>query len=327
MLIKKETITRTVEETTYLCKCDVCGAQFYSRWGAQSYCSDACYELDREKRRKETIKRSTQRRKERRDAVRAQLPDSTCAYCQQPFRPLRSNAKFCSDACRQKAYRERKEVIAEPVIKTKVVHCLQEPYDIYIGRANPRKGLKASKWKNPFKIGKDGTREEAIEKYKQWFFTQPDLVNSIHELRGKTLGCWCKPDACHGDFLAEVADSMQLEKQNTDDSVIIQAEEQETLIPEKSDKIKVIVFSSPSCGPCRAYKEELKKLEKKKNFAETCELDILDVDENADLARSYGVHNLPTTIILDKDGKQLDFLEGKKTATQLQISINKKITV
>ncbi|MBA3285144.1 MAG: DUF4326 domain-containing protein, partial [Nitrosopumilus sp.] len=27
------------------------------------------------------------------------------------------------------------------------------------------------------------------------------------ELRGKTLGCWCRPDACHGDLLAELADN------------------------------------------------------------------------------------------------------------------------
>jgi hypothetical protein len=26
------------------------------------------------------------------------------------------------------------------------------------------------------------------------------------ELKGKVLGCWCKPDACHGDVLAELAD-------------------------------------------------------------------------------------------------------------------------
>ena len=26
------------------------------------------------------------------------------------------------------------------------------------------------------------------------------------ELRGKVLGCWCKPLDCHGDFLKAVAD-------------------------------------------------------------------------------------------------------------------------
>lgn len=81
--------------------------------------------------------------------------------------------------------------------QTSVVHCKRSQYDVYIGRP--------SKWGNPFEIGKDGNRKEVIEKYKQWFWTQPELVTSVHDLRGKVLGCWCKPKECHGDFLAELA--------------------------------------------------------------------------------------------------------------------------
>jgi hypothetical protein len=82
---------------------------------------------------------------------------------------------------------------------TEVVHCKKAPYDIYIGRP--------SKWGNPFKIGPDGTREEVIAKYKEWFKKQPELTNSITELKGKVLGCWCKPHSCHGDFLAALANN------------------------------------------------------------------------------------------------------------------------
>jgi hypothetical protein len=74
-----------------------------------------------------------------------------------------------------------------------VVHCKREPFDVYIGRP--------SKWGNPFVIGKDGTREEVIAKYEVWIKTQPQLVNSLSELRGKVLGCWCSPKPCHGDVL------------------------------------------------------------------------------------------------------------------------------
>lgn len=81
------------------------------------------------------------------------------------------------------------------MIKTKVVHCKKEPFDVYIGRP--------SKWGNPFQIGKDGNREEVIEKYKQYLLSRPDLISSLHELKGKTLGCWCKPKPCHGDVLVE----------------------------------------------------------------------------------------------------------------------------
>ena len=81
---------------------------------------------------------------------------------------------------------------------TKVVHCKKEKYDVYIGRPK--------KWGNPFSIGKDGTREEVVEKYRSWIKNQPDLLNDLHELKGKTLGCWCSPQACHGDILKELAD-------------------------------------------------------------------------------------------------------------------------
>lgn len=78
----------------------------------------------------------------------------------------------------------------------KVVHCKREPYDVYIGRGG--------KWGNPFVIGKDGNREEVIRKYREWILTQPNLLLSLGELKGKTLACWCAPKACHGDVLAEL---------------------------------------------------------------------------------------------------------------------------
>jgi hypothetical protein len=31
-------------------------------------------------------------------------------------------------------------------------------------------------------------------------------MNQLHELKDKTLGCWCKPEKCHGDVLAALAD-------------------------------------------------------------------------------------------------------------------------
>ena len=91
---------------------------------------------------------------------------------------------------------------------TRVVNLNHEPYDIYIGRANPRRHLPQSPFANPFKIGQDGTREEVIEKYRKWLLTQPELVaRARSELKGKVLGCWCRPKACHGDVLAEIVDS------------------------------------------------------------------------------------------------------------------------
>lgn len=87
---------------------------------------------------------------------------------------------------------------------TKVVHNRKDDFDVYIGRP--------SKWGNPFShlpgagefLVRD--RTEAIYKYREWIKTQPQLLADLGELRGKTLGCWCKPKPCHGDVLAELAD-------------------------------------------------------------------------------------------------------------------------
>ena len=74
------------------------------------------------------------------------------------------------------------------------------PNSVYIGRP--------SKWANPFIIGKDGTREEVIKKYKNWLLETKwttGLILDIEELRGKDLVCWCSPLPCHGDILLELA--------------------------------------------------------------------------------------------------------------------------
>jgi hypothetical protein len=79
-----------------------------------------------------------------------------------------------------------------------VVHCKKDQYDVYIGRP--------SIWGNPFKIGRDGKRGECIELYKGWIAKKSELqAKAKKELKGKILGCWCKPRACHGDVLAEIA--------------------------------------------------------------------------------------------------------------------------
>jgi hypothetical protein len=77
----------------------------------------------------------------------------------------------------------------------KVVHLNKDSYDVYIGRP--------SKWGNPFSADEYG-RHEAIKKYKEYILSTPELLYSLHELDGKTLGCYCKPLACHGDVLIEL---------------------------------------------------------------------------------------------------------------------------
>jgi hypothetical protein len=73
---------------------------------------------------------------------------------------------------------------------------------VYIGRP--------SKWGNPFVIGKDGTRDEVVEKYREWIFCQPDkLEEARRELAGLDLVCFCSPKRCHGDILVYIANQQK----------------------------------------------------------------------------------------------------------------------
>lgn len=87
-------------------------------------------------------------------------------------------------------------------IQGRVVHLKREPFDVRIDRETA--------WGNPFAIGRDGTRAEVIAKYQRWVLTSHTKVaewirDNAYRLHGKTLGCWCAPQACHGDFLLELA--------------------------------------------------------------------------------------------------------------------------
>ena len=47
-----------------------------------------------------------------------------------------------------------------------------------------------------------------FESYRDWVVKQPQLLKDLHELRGKTLGCFCKPKRCHGDVLVELVNGL-----------------------------------------------------------------------------------------------------------------------
>ena len=91
---------------------------------------------------------------------------------------------------------------------------MEDENNIYIGRVgvvfidNVRFPKQSSSFCNPFKIGKHGTREEVIQKYKEYIITklekEPDLKAELITMKGKNLGCWCYPELCHGNILLEL---------------------------------------------------------------------------------------------------------------------------
>lgn len=83
---------------------------------------------------------------------------------------------------------------------TTVVNLKRETYDVYIGRG--------SMWGNPYKMESEADRVRVIQAYKKYLkkaILHGEIsVIELKALKGKRLGCYCKPKACHGDILAEV---------------------------------------------------------------------------------------------------------------------------
>jgi hypothetical protein len=86
--------------------------------------------------------------------------------------------------------------------------------NVYIGRKGivfidgARYPQKDSLWANPYKITKDETREDVIQKYEMYIRnrlkTEDGLLKQLLNLKDKNLGCWCHPESCHGDVLQKL---------------------------------------------------------------------------------------------------------------------------
>lgn len=87
---------------------------------------------------------------------------------------------------------------------TSIHNKYKESYNVYIGRPTI--------FGNPFEIGKDGSRQDVVDKYRAYFHTRIDedieFKKQVLSLRGKRLGCFCKPHACHGDIICEYLNNL-----------------------------------------------------------------------------------------------------------------------
>jgi hypothetical protein len=106
--------------------------------------------------------------------------------------------------------------------QTKVVNLKKSKYDTYIGRPE---GNVFFHYGNPFSHNPNSkaviilkTRKESIEAFSKWLNgedycdVEPErrkwILEHIHELKGKTIGCFCCPQDCHGmiylDFIQKI---------------------------------------------------------------------------------------------------------------------------
>lgn len=68
----------------------------------------------------------------------------------------------------------------------------------------------------------------------------------------------------------------------------------------------LVDFFATWCGPCKMLSPVLEELSEERDNVKIVKIDI---DENADLARSYGIMSVPT-MILFKNGQQVGMKNG-----------------
>lgn len=95
---------------------------------------------------------------------------------------------------------------------------------VYVGRP--------TRWGNPFEIGRDVTRQEALDRYvvhlaSYFGWVEREIAKAFHPLPvrstefrdwlaplvGKDLACWCPLDLpCHADVLLELANQPEVSR-------------------------------------------------------------------------------------------------------------------
>ena len=74
---------------------------------------------------------------------------------------------------------------------------------------------------------------------------------------------------------------------------------------------KLLVFTASWCGPCKAYKPTLLGLEQDR-------LVYVDIDELPEIRADYDVRSVPTVILVDEDGTEIERLVGAQPLSKLQ---------
>ncbi len=91
-------------------------------------------------------------------------------------------------------------------MQSTVVNLKRQPHAVRNGAVRIDR---RTKWGNRFVIGKHGTREEVIERYRRWLWRRIRegrvSLEELAALHGKTLACHCAPLPCHGEVLARAA--------------------------------------------------------------------------------------------------------------------------
>ncbi len=87
----------------------------------------------------------------------------------------------------------------------------------------------------------------------------------------------------------------------------------------KGEKNTVLKFSAVWCSPCASYTPIYDSFAKEH---EDIDFYHIDVDDESELAQTFGVQSVPTTVFIPKDGSQPQIASGSLPKEKLNEIVN-----
>lgn len=93
-------------------------------------------------------------------------------------------------------------------------------------------------------------------------------------------------------------------------------------ITSQNEKLTMVDFWAPWCGPCKIIGPIVDELANE--YGDKAIIAKLNVDDNTEIAAQLGIRNIPT-ILFFKNGEVVDKLVGANTKTTIESKINSLI--
>lgn len=88
------------------------------------------------------------------------------------------------------------------------------------------------------------------------------------------------------------------------------------------DKLVVVDYTATWCGPCRLIAPLIDQLAEE--YQGKAEVVKIDLDQNKDNAKEYGIRSIPTILIF-KNGQEVDRIVGRATYEQFSNALETQL--